>query len=56
MDSSGVASLVKLLSRTKSSGIGLTLANPSVKVRSILEITSLDSVFNVVSLEDKADG
>jgi anti-sigma B factor antagonist len=47
MDSSGVASLVKLLSRTRAAGIGLKLLNPTIKVRSIFEITSLDTVFEI---------
>lgn len=53
MDSSGVASLVKLLSRTKKLGVELVLAAPTTKVRSIMEITRLDSVFRLVeSVED----
>jgi len=53
MDSSGVASMVKLLSRTRERGIGLKLANTSTKVKSILEITSLDTVFELTdSLDD----
>jgi anti-sigma B factor antagonist len=48
MDSSGVASLVKLLSRTRSQDVQLVLASPTDKVRSILEITRLDSVFSIV--------
>ncbi len=51
MDSSGVASLVKLLGRTRKAGIELKLLNPSVKVMSILEITSLDTVFEIVNLK-----
>ncbi len=53
MDSSGVASLVKLLSRTRERSIALKLAAPSRKVTSILEITSLDTVFDMEpSVED----
>lgn len=47
MDSSGVASLVKLLSRTRKGQVELKLVAPSPKVQSILEITRLDSVFTV---------
>jgi len=54
MDSSGVASLVKLLSRTKKLGVTLVLLSPSNKVRSILEITRLDSVFSICESETQA--
>ena len=54
MDSSGVASLVKLLSRTRKGGIELKLVAPTVKVRSILEITRLDSVFTIADSLDEA--
>lgn len=47
MDSSGVASLVKLLSRTKREGVVLRLAALTDRVRSIFEITRLDSVFDI---------
>lgn len=49
MDSSGVASLVKLLSRCRTAKCELVLANPASKVRSIFEITRLDSVFDIRS-------
>ena len=49
MDSSGVASLVKLLSKTRTRNIPLILANPSRKIRSIFEITRLDSVFDIAT-------
>ena len=55
MDSSGVASLVKLLSRTKALGIELKLRDLSVKVRSIFEITNLDTVFKIVSSGEKSN-
>lgn len=54
MDSSGVASLVKLLSRTKKLGVSLVLLSPSPKVRSILEITRLDGVFTLADSREKA--
>lgn len=54
MDSSGVASLVKLLSRTRKLGVTLVLFSPSVKVRSILEITRLDSVFTITDNKEEA--
>lgn len=53
MDSSGVASLVKLLSKTKARNIELALQNPTNKIRSIFEITRLDSVFDIVSNQER---
>ena len=47
IDSSGVASLVKLLSRTRRHQISLRLAGPSARVRSVFEITKLDTVFEI---------
>ena len=47
MDSSGVASLVKLLSRTRKGNCSLLLAGLSDRVLSIFEITRLDSVFDI---------
>ncbi|HUU21194.1 MAG TPA: STAS domain-containing protein [Phycisphaerae bacterium] len=48
MDSSGVASLVKLLSRCSRQKIRLKLAGMTPRVRSIFEITKLDTVFEIV--------
>ena len=47
MDSSGIASLVKLLSRTRKSGVTLRLAGMRDRVRSVFEITRLDTVFDI---------
>jgi len=49
MDSSGVASLVKLLSRCSRQKVKLTLAGMTPRVRSIFEITKLETVFEIVS-------
>ncbi len=54
MDSSGVASLVKLLSRTRKNGVSLALAAPTKKVKAIFEITRLYSVFNIFDSEQEA--
>lgn len=54
MDSSGVASLVKLLSRTRKLGVALVLLSPSEKVRSIFEITRLNSVFTITDNKEEA--
>lgn len=54
MDSSGVASLVKLLSRVRKGGMSLHLTNLSDRVRSVFEITRLDSVFNIHGTVEEA--
>lgn len=54
MDSSGVASLVKLLSRTRKLGVALILLSPSEKVKSIFEITRLNSVFTIADSKQEA--
>ena len=54
MDSSGVASLVKLLSRAKKSGVRLRLVAMTERVRSIFEITRLDTVFEIFATEQEA--
>ena len=54
MDSSGVASLVKVLSRTRRAGTTLTLVGLSPRVKSLFQITRLDGVFQIVATEDEA--
>ena len=54
MDSSGVASLVKLLSRARKHGVELLLAHLNPRVRSVFEITRLDSVFTLCGTEQEA--
>jgi anti-sigma B factor antagonist len=54
MDSSGVASLVKLLARLRKSGGTMCLVGVSDKVRNVLEITRLDSVFEICATEEEA--
>lgn len=54
MDSSGVASLVKLLSRTGKAKIGLSLCGLNQRVRSIFEITRLDTVFPICGSVEEA--
>ena len=56
MDSSGVASLVKLLSRIRKSGSSLRLVELNERVRSLFEITRLDSVFDIRASEEEAIG
>jgi len=54
MDSSGVASLVKVLSRARTAGIRLVLAALTARVRSVLEITRLDTVFEICDTVEEA--
>ena len=54
MDSSGIASLVKLNSQTKSAGASLSLVAVHQNVQSILQITRLDTMFSVFDTEQEA--
>jgi anti-sigma B factor antagonist len=54
MDSSGVASLVKLLSRVRRSSVALRLYGLTDRVRGVFEITRLDSVFDIFGTEEEA--
>ncbi len=54
MDSSGLASLVKLLSQVRRANIDLRLCCLSERVRSMFEITRLESVFEICSSEREA--
>jgi len=54
MDSSGVASLVKLLSRIRKFDVRLSLVEAGTRVRSIFEITRLDQVFEMYPTEEEA--
>ena len=54
IDSSGLATLVEILKRTKSQGGMLGLAGMSDKVRSLFEITKLDKLFLLFKTQDEA--
>ena len=54
MDSSGVASLVKLLARVRRDHIALKLAGLTPRVRSVFEITRLDTVFEIYPTTQEA--
>ena len=54
MDSSGVASLVKLLSRVRKGGLSLHLIGLGDRVRGVFEITRLDKVFDIHGTEAEA--
>ena len=47
VDSSGLATLVEVLKRTKTQGGSLGLAAMSDKVKSLFEITKLDKLFSI---------
>lgn len=53
MDSSGLVSLVKGLKSARQSGCRLVLCNVQVPVRLILELTQLDSVFEIFDTYDE---
>lgn len=54
MDSSGVASLVKLLAKANKQGSSVALAELTPRVRSIFEITRLDGIFQIFATEQEA--
>ncbi|MFA6133070.1 MAG: STAS domain-containing protein [Phycisphaerae bacterium] len=56
IDSSGVASLVKLLAKAKHAGVPLWLVGLNERVRSVFEITRLDRIFQIAASEKEALG
>ena len=54
IDSSGLATLVEILKRTKMQGGALGLSGLSDKVKSLFEITKLDKLFLVAATQDDA--
>ena len=54
MDSSGVATLVEALQRSRSAGCKLLLAALQPKVRSIFAISRLDTVFQIAATAEEA--
>jgi len=54
MDSSGIASLVKLLSAAKKSCIELRLAALDERVRGVFEVTRLNTVFDIRNTLEEA--
>ncbi len=54
IDSSGLATLVEMLKKTRSQGGALGLAGMSDKVKSLFEITKLDKLFLISSSQDEA--
>ena len=56
IDSSGLATLVEILKKTKQTGGSLGLSGLSDKVKSLFEITKLDKLFLVAPTQDEAVG
>ena len=54
IDSSGLATLVEILKKTKTQGGSLGLSGLSEKVKSLFEITKLDKLFQVSATQDEA--
>ena len=54
IDSSGLATLVELLKKTKGQGGNLALAGMSEKVKSLFEITKLDKLFPIFPTHQEA--
>ncbi len=54
IDSSGLATLVEVLKKTKTQGGSLGLSGLSDKVKSLFEITKLDKLFQVSGTQDEA--
>ena len=54
IDSSGLATLVEILKKTKMRGGSLALSGMSDKVKSLFEITKLDKLFVIARNQDEA--
>ncbi len=54
IDSSGLATLVEILKKTKSQGGSLGLSGMSDKVKSLFEITKLDKLFAIFPNQEEA--
>ena len=54
LDSAGLASFVKLLSRARKQGVELHLVALNDMLRGLFEITKLDTVFNISATEEAA--
>ena len=54
VDSSGLATLVEILKKSKAQGVQLALSGMSDKVKSLFEITKLDKLFTIFSNQQQA--
>lgn len=56
MSSAGLREMVRVLKRVKRVGGDLRIANPSERVREVLELAGLDSVFEIYPTQVEAVG
>jgi len=56
IDSSGLATLVEMLKKTRAYGGKLGLSNLAAKVKSLFEITKLEKLFDIYETEEEAVG
>ena len=54
IDSSGLATLVELLKKTRSYGGKMKITNLAAKVKSLFEITKLEKLFEIYDNEEEA--
>ena len=54
IDSSGLATLVEVLKKTRNYGGKLRLSNLAAKVKSLFEITKLEKLFDIYDTEEEA--
>ncbi len=54
IDSSGLATLVEMLKKTRSQSGALGLSGMSEKVKSLFEITKLDKLFSILPTQEEA--
>jgi anti-sigma B factor antagonist len=54
IDSSGLATLVEILKKTRNYGGKLRLSNLAAKVKSLFEITKLEKLFDIYDTEEEA--
>jgi anti-sigma B factor antagonist len=54
IDSSGLATLVEMLKKTKAYGGKLRISNLAPKVKSLFEITKLERLFDIFESEEEA--
>ncbi|WP_119066761.1 STAS domain-containing protein [Aggregatilinea lenta] len=56
MSSAGLREMVRILKRVKRSGGDLRIANPSERVKEVLELAGLDSIFEIYPTQVEAVG
>ncbi len=56
MSSAGLREMVRVLKRVKRTGGDLRIANPSDRVREVLELAGLDSIFEIYPTQVEAVG